>query len=1351
MALNLQTETVFTDDTAAAQPPLPPDQIAPHFPQLEILECLGRGGMGVVYKARQKSLNRFAALKLLAPERVHDAKFAERFAREAQALAALNHPNIVTIYDFGQAGGFYYLLMEFVDGVNLRQLLRVQKFTPEEALAIIPPLCDALQFAHDRGIVHRDIKPENLLLDKSGRVKVADFGVAKIMEPGRADLPVSPDIGVVQQHGPTGILGTPGYSAPEQKTDPQRVDSRADIYSMGVVFYEMLTGELPDKRLEPPSRKVHIDVRLDEVVLRALERQPELRYQQASEVKTCVETIAATPESGGSRSRKAGEAQTKSGKVESASVPQGGTTADKPAGVPGDEVDLVGHWWKRWKWGMAALALIILFLANMADKKMEQRIDKFTFGAALVIFLIFEVFDLRYTKKHGWSFMGENEPEAEAEPHVLPAGREDQNETFIPSSPDVIAVGPWVWRFGACSSNGQRRPPALIVAGLLFILLGVYSIGDMVWYTGPLALRFDPGLLCLPVGIGLLRLRWRWRRLAVVVVWLGYATLILFLTLMFARANGWALLPGATALEVFGWKPGAVPATWLLVVAFWGGAALLLWLHRVLTRPEVKALYERQRGQGPDWLETLVVGALMLFAFGWIPQQARLAEEKAHPIAQEFRQVDRAPFVARMHQGSVELLAVGDQPWTNTVCWRPNGELSPNPFPAGYGGDMSQWAQNRVTKKAAFRIHNESTNEISYSVCRVSAESGIQPGSSREMSPVERGQYMGFGQLFTCPSNAATMNVSLGVANGPWETVVTLAHENNGSGSAEINSPKDGEWSATFNSVAGLGGTVAVNCNYSQNTNWESRMVGVGANGNITKIPGNSSNAGTLQAGGLLVLSSNDFVQIKEFQLQRRPYQWVEFRDVSLQPGHRTTVGVRDASVGTEGNTTYPPNPVLPTARAAFGPVVERAITLAPAGSNYVICFKSGEVRTPPRQADGSMMGIHPWMMDADMDAAAGVLANSSVLSGYDMAAITVPAQCWEELTPVQAARRLEAETSEAFKIMSYGQAATLPDTCLFRTRSGVIGLLQVTGRLTDPPGLKVRYKLLDQPFDRPAAAGVATGEWSPDLLPGEKPDLRKILAEARQQTDSGHYKEALQRQLWFHNHAQEFGDAWQNSVRRTSALSDWVELGRRYPKAKRALLEIRDEKTRKIAAGQGYSELFLDVQAINRELEDEDATYALYKIMFKTDKQLARQCYFYMEGPLVQKGEYALCLNFIGDPQTRFEMIRSQLERERNVQEQQRESQQRLAELQKEQRQRQEEMMKSNNLPLPPVTPFRPPDMGEMATNSFVGQICTLVEILVGAGDQPTAEKIRDEALMVVEDARLKSAVDDAEHKVHQ
>ena len=166
---------------ASVASPLTPEELQPYFPQLEIIECLGRGGMGVVYKARQKSLNRLVALKLLAPERAGEPRFAARFEKEAHALAALSHPNIVGVYDFGQAGGYYFLLMEFVDGMNLRQLLHAKRLTPKEALSIVPPICDALQCAHDHGIVHRDIKPENLLIDKAGTVKIADFGIAMMI------------------------------------------------------------------------------------------------------------------------------------------------------------------------------------------------------------------------------------------------------------------------------------------------------------------------------------------------------------------------------------------------------------------------------------------------------------------------------------------------------------------------------------------------------------------------------------------------------------------------------------------------------------------------------------------------------------------------------------------------------------------------------------------------------------------------------------------------------------------------------------------------------------------------------------------------------------------------------------------------------------------------------------------------------------------------------------------------------------------------------------------------------------------------------------------------------------------
>jgi serine/threonine protein kinase len=271
--------------TKVVHPPPSPAEIASLFPQLEILECLGRGGMGVVYKARQLRLNRLVALKILAREKQQDAQFTERFTREAQALARLNHPHIVTVHDFGEAGGHCYLVMEFVDGLSLRQLLLAGKMQPEQALTIVPKICEALQYAHEQGIVHRDIKPENILLDKQGRVKIADFGIAKMLgaEAGQRTLTGAKD-----------VMGTPHYMAPEQIEKPQTVDHRADIYSLGVVFYEMLTGELPLGKFAPPSAKVQIDVRLDEVVSRALEKEPERRYQQVSEVKTQLETIAAS-------------------------------------------------------------------------------------------------------------------------------------------------------------------------------------------------------------------------------------------------------------------------------------------------------------------------------------------------------------------------------------------------------------------------------------------------------------------------------------------------------------------------------------------------------------------------------------------------------------------------------------------------------------------------------------------------------------------------------------------------------------------------------------------------------------------------------------------------------------------------------------------------------------------------------------------------------------------------------------------------------------------------------------------------------------------------------------------------
>lgn len=267
----------------AAQRTPTAEEIAAAFPEYEILGPIGQGGMSVVFQARQPRLDRVVALKILPPQLAAQPGFAERFTREARALARLAHPHIVAVYDFGERASYYYLAMEFVDGVNLRQALRAG-VTPEQALQLVPRICEALQFAHDRGVLHRDIKPENILLDRAGVPKLADFGIAKLAgDPGAAT-------GLTA----TGAaLGTAAYMAPEQIEKPATVDHRADIYSLGVVLYEMLTGELPLGRFAPPSEKSDVHRGIDEVVLRALEKERSRRQQSATEMKTEVEDACA--------------------------------------------------------------------------------------------------------------------------------------------------------------------------------------------------------------------------------------------------------------------------------------------------------------------------------------------------------------------------------------------------------------------------------------------------------------------------------------------------------------------------------------------------------------------------------------------------------------------------------------------------------------------------------------------------------------------------------------------------------------------------------------------------------------------------------------------------------------------------------------------------------------------------------------------------------------------------------------------------------------------------------------------------------------------------------------------------
>ncbi len=270
------------DDPPNRSTPLAPEELSQRLPELDDFELIGPGGMGTVYKARHRELDRPVAVKVLHAHLQQDPSFEERFVREARTMARLDHPNIVRVYDFGNREGINYLVMEFVDGVTLRQTMAAGGLSPSEALAMVPRICEALQYAHDQGVVHRDVKPENILLDRSGVLKIADFGLALLTGP-------STETRLTQT---AQVMGTPQYMAPEQIEHPGDVDHRADIYSLGVIFYEMLTGELPVGRFPAPSQRVDVDIRLDQVVLRTLEKEPRLRYQKASDLGSEVESLS---------------------------------------------------------------------------------------------------------------------------------------------------------------------------------------------------------------------------------------------------------------------------------------------------------------------------------------------------------------------------------------------------------------------------------------------------------------------------------------------------------------------------------------------------------------------------------------------------------------------------------------------------------------------------------------------------------------------------------------------------------------------------------------------------------------------------------------------------------------------------------------------------------------------------------------------------------------------------------------------------------------------------------------------------------------------------------------------------
>ncbi len=253
------------------------EELTPLFPQYELLELIGRGGMGAVYKVLDKKLDRFVALKVLPRELATDPSFEERFVREARALARLQHAGIIGVQDFGVVEGLSYLALEYVEGQTLRALMRETKLAPERVAELIRCVVEALNYAHAQGVIHRDIKPENLLIDGEGRVRIADFGLARLTLEGDRELSIT---------GTGHALGTPHYMAPEQLEAPEAVDERCDLFAIGVLWFELLTGSLPLGVFSLPD---DVGEPTRSTLMRCLQREPDQRFASASELLQAME------------------------------------------------------------------------------------------------------------------------------------------------------------------------------------------------------------------------------------------------------------------------------------------------------------------------------------------------------------------------------------------------------------------------------------------------------------------------------------------------------------------------------------------------------------------------------------------------------------------------------------------------------------------------------------------------------------------------------------------------------------------------------------------------------------------------------------------------------------------------------------------------------------------------------------------------------------------------------------------------------------------------------------------------------------------------------------------------------
>lgn len=273
----------MTDSDVAAGFRAPePEELAELFPQYEVEYLVATGGMGAVYRAVQKSLERVVAIKILPGEFAQDIDFCSAFEAEAKAMGRVNHPNLIGVFDFGEVGGMLYIIMEYVEGQSLHEHCEGQPIKSSEANRLMIGICEGLAHAHEHGVLHRDIKPANILLDSHMQPKIGDFGLAR---------PIDRKV----EEGEM-IFGTPGYTAPEVLEPPHEFDHHADIFSLGVLLHELLTGKLPTSDPRPASAQVRSHPRLDAVIRKATHPDPAQRYETATAM---AEEIAKIGNAGG--------------------------------------------------------------------------------------------------------------------------------------------------------------------------------------------------------------------------------------------------------------------------------------------------------------------------------------------------------------------------------------------------------------------------------------------------------------------------------------------------------------------------------------------------------------------------------------------------------------------------------------------------------------------------------------------------------------------------------------------------------------------------------------------------------------------------------------------------------------------------------------------------------------------------------------------------------------------------------------------------------------------------------------------------------------------------------------------